>query len=138
MALYNPTIWTNGVTPVNKTNLEHLEQGIYTVSLDSVTSLVCSYSNDIFEIKIKNVAGTVLASYPVSIPIEGSINSITLSGTVLSIINNAGTTTTIDLNTLFYTKSQMDTSLANYYTKSQLYNKNEVDLCFTEVTISEE
>lgn len=39
MAIYEKTIWANNITPLNQDNMNHIEDGIYTVSLESQTSL---------------------------------------------------------------------------------------------------
>lgn len=39
MAIYTKTIWANNITPLNQENMNHIEDGIYTVSLESEASL---------------------------------------------------------------------------------------------------
>lgn len=39
MAKYEKTIWANNITPLNQENMNHIEEGIYTVSLESEASL---------------------------------------------------------------------------------------------------
>ena len=115
MALYSKTTWVNDVTPVNESNLNKIEEGIYQCSLNDVTSCELTYLSDTLTLKIKNTAGTELATYTATIPSGESVNGLRFVTTdnhcTLQYKTNAsgGTWTDIlDLSTLFYTKADIN------------------------------
>ena len=122
LGLYNPYDWVNGTSAVNETNLDHIEQGIYNVSLNSVTTCELTYQADTLSLKIKNTAGTELASYSVTIPSGESITALGFDTSDNHCIlryktnSNSSWTNVLDLSTIFYTKT-------------------DIDGCFSEVTV---
>ena len=140
MAIYNKTTWANNITPLNQENMNHIEEGIYTVSLESYTSCTASYSSDTLQLIFKNAGNEQLGSaITITIPTGTSLTSVSYNTSTnqLSYTDRNGSTTNIveiyDI-TKVYNKTEIDTTLASYYTKNEIdttlanyYTKTEID-----------
>lgn len=140
MAIYNKTTWTNNITPLNQDNMNHIEEGIYTISEESYAVCSASYSEDVLEFIFKNAGNQQVGSaITVNIPTGTLLTSVSYNTSTnqLSYTDRNGSTTNIvkiyDI-TKVYNKTEIDTTLANYYTKSEIdttlasyYTKSEID-----------
>ena len=118
MALYSKTNWQNNVTPVDQTNMNKIEQGIYDCS-----------ANGYFDCTVDTSTSSGVANIVITFKNAGGTQ-----------VGSAKTKNLVPaLNTVFYTKSDAD---GRYYTKSYIdsnyYTKAWVDSCFTQVNNIEE
>lgn len=152
MGLYVKTVWANYITPLAQDNLNHLEDGVETLSLESIKSVIGAYANDKINFSFYNAGSTYLDGLEISIPTSHLIKGISFNSSTnkLSLTKNNNTTVDImnvyDTSKVFTrqeitgllshydTSEQVNSKLENYHTKEQIdiilngyYNKDIID-----------
>lgn len=106
MAIYTKTTWQNNVTPVNESNMNHIEEGIYNCSLTAVTNMTVSMSGKTITFKGFNAGDSEVFSKNLEL---NYISSIAFDGTTYVI---SYTTADSQSHTIgqFYDKARIDSA----------------------------
>ena len=109
MAIYTKTTWQNNVTPVNESNMNHIEEGIYNCSLTAATNMSVEMVGKTVTFKGFNAGNSEVFSKGLEL---NYVSSITFDGSSY---------------TISYT-----TADSQPHTLGQFYDKAKIDSAFTE------